>query len=761
MLGKGQRSGVSSGASSDPTPMSDRGLSEQLPEEDDEYQQIRHLLLACLVGKGEVGRVDVHKINNQQMTLKYERKSKGLLKMSCFTNLTLEKLSPANKDTVRICREGFDFGPDGGMEFVTGVLTNIPSQRPSTALDPDEHSLVFSEVAVGRSLIAEDKDNVAKLPLPGDFHSFYLPIKVLDRNNDGVFDYEEFQLAASFDGRDPSEYHHRYYVKDSAQVLPKYIIQFSFAHRAVPPAASTRAGADSEFEYFDPVLYKPLTMGEYRKTSGRQLQTINEAYVQAKRDYDNERDKPDPLVKGRKDWIEHQLAELERREQQINMNYGVVQEAIDDTKDRCLAELRALSRKKYETLLAVEVELHRQKEQIAWMDIVIKKRLQQTEAKLKTRECNPTDAQIEFLRSWKCHTVFRNAVVRMKAVEMNALQKVVPDMALAGSRDMRVWLDPLAFSAEAGGDASSPAINQSDVWRSLHVATAQGHYLVPPKPKHDMLLPALQGIIDMESERIQHCLEVAKKDASIALPSSVTRSPLAGERYTAPLASLLTVSDPSAYTPLGADPRQRFVGVAKTFVGKLNERVPSMDLSLPWTSVRNLDNAEGEEAAEDDETEKVEQVDPLVPAAAATDTKAAPKKSAVATPFVNPNASSPLDPGVRLSISVLEKIAQRFPAFSMAKQLMSKKQKLANNKTKQAQFVAGMQSLAASDILHEFAPDDAIENIYYSLPSSGIPPVLKCIFNTRNDAGGLPTMVDKCVLVSLIVFPCSFSISIF
>ena len=723
--------------------------STLLDLESDEYQQVRHLLLACLVGKGEVGRVDIGKIENQQLTVRYERKSKGLLKVSCLTNVTLDKLSAENKDVARVCREGFDFRRDGGMEFVTGVLSSVKPSSPSS-LAPEEYTIIVSEVAVGRSLIAEDK-NVATLALPPEYNSFYVPPKPLDRNGDGVFDYEEFQLAASFDGRNPVEYQHRYYIKDAGQVLPKYTLHFSFAHRAVPlPPAP-------QHEYFDPVLYRPLTLAEYRKTTGRQLQTLDEAYAQAKRDYE----KPDPLVKGRRDWIEQQLGELERREQLINLNFGDVQEELDETRDRCQTELRALSRAKYEALLAVEVELHRQKEQIAWMDVVMKKTLQATEAKLKAREGSAADAQVEFLRSWKCHTVFRNAMIRLKAAEMNVLQRVVPDMALRGGRELRVWLDPHATatsSGGAGGDASGEGKEQqSDLWRSLQSASAQGHYLVPPKPQHDLLVPTLQSIVDFESERIQHCLESAKKDGAIALPPSVTRSLLAGDRYPAPLAGLLTAQDPPAMqTQLGGDPRQRFAGAIQTFAGKINEKMAPQNLSAPWHSpadaaaIDSYGQPFAEDAYDDDdddgggaaaeETLPPPPTDPLLP-----------KRSAVATPFKAkagaPNAPASPDLSLLLSIPVLEKIAQRFPAFSMARQVQTKKAKLANNKAAQAQFSAGAQTLAASEILQECGPDEAVENIYYSLPSSSKPPVLSRLFSSAEHAGGLSTLIDKCVLV--------------
>jgi hypothetical protein len=274
-----------------------------------------------------------------------------------LTSLTTDPVGLENKDVHKICKEGFEIR-EKGMEFRTGVLASIPNANPASMV-PESYTLIYSDVAVGRSVIVEEK-GVLTHSMPRDYESFYIPQKPLDRNNDGLFDYDEYQAAANFDDRSPIDYYHRYYIKDPAQVLPKYVIEFSFAHKAIPtsPAPSsstllskTKFNPDDQVGYFDPVLFKPITFGEYRRSRGRQLQTIEEAYEQAKADLK----KPDVLVKGRRDWIEQQLTDLDERLRQINLNMAEVKEDIEAAAMRCQTELRALSRQKFEALLGVEI----------------------------------------------------------------------------------------------------------------------------------------------------------------------------------------------------------------------------------------------------------------------------------------------------------------------------------------------------------------------------------------------------------------------
>ena len=733
--------------------------TDHLDENDEEYQQVRYYLQACLVSKGDVGRVDVWKITNQQLSYRFDQRSKALLKIISLTNLTTEKVGAEN--SVRnVAHQGFLFR-EGGLEFTTGVLKSVPPANPAS-LKPETYTLIYSDVAVGRSVIVEEKAVLAHA-MPDGYDSFYVPQKPLDRNNDGVFDYDEFQAAANFDDRNPIDYFHRYYIKDSSQVLPRYVIEFSFAHKTLPTTATTspttsvggkllqspkaKANPDDQIGYFDPVLFKPVTFGEYRRSRGRQLQTIDEAYEQAKADHK----KPDVLVRGRRDWIEQQLAELDERLRQVNLNMAEVKEEIEAATARSLGDLRVLSRQKFEALLGVEIELNRQKEQLAWMDEVMKVSKATTEAKLENKDVSSAEAQVSFLRSWKCHTVMRNAITRMKAQEMNVLKKVNPDMALNGGDDLKVWLDPGWQSRQQGGGVAGGAgvlgTQKGPLWDSLQKGASQGHFSVPARPKHDLLVPSLQAIIDMESDRIQQALEAAKKDAGIALPPSVLRSPVAGDRYAAPLSTILTAHNTSVVHAINADPKQKFTDVMTSYVGKLTDRARLLDLSV--SPIASPAPQHVHDYAGDAPEEPIAALAPqkLVAGRAAKANTAATLPTNTFQPQeVALGSSTGL---ATISPEILEKVAARFPAQSLRKAALLKKQRIGSNKSAQVDFEAGIRSLATSALLQDSGQSDAAEIIYLSLPAAKKPPLLKCIYSTREDPRGLNFMVDKCVTVSI------------
>lgn len=694
--------------------------TDHLAEDDDEYQQVRHYLTACLVNKGELGKVEVWKIKNPHLLIKYERKSKSLLKVISLSNLTSDKIIGAeNKDVFKICNEGFDFRRDGGLEFTTGICTSVPPANPSS-LTPESYTMIYSEVAIGRSVIVEEK-MVTTHAMPLDYDSFYIPQKPLDRNDDGLFDYDEFQAAANFDDRDPIDYCHRYYIKDPSQVLPKYVIEFSFAHKALSSSRNGNLQADDQIGYFDPVLFKPVTYGEYRRSRGRQLLTLNEAYEQAKLDMK----RPDVLVKGRKEWIEQQLAELDERCRQVNLNMATVHEDIEVIAERCQTELRALSREKFETLLGVEIELNRQKEQLAWMDEVIKRARAHAEMVLTERRDCHAEAQVEFLHTWRSHTLFRNSVSRMKAQEMNVLQKVVPNMALNAGDAVKVWLDPFWQDRGESEHSTGPEASQSDLWRTLHGGVAQGHYVVPPKPKHDLLVPTLQSIIDLESDRIQQALEMARKDGSIALPQSVLRSPAAGDKYMAPLSNMLTASNSSIVHPLNADPQQKFNAVMQYYTGKPSEKSRAVDMAAqfqtPLTDYHHhaqesmMDELLSPELHQEEETVLVNSAPQRVTAIGRTKLGAARTPAAAPADKASANIRSPQTPfgstqgNSQLPVAVLEKVASRFSRDSLHRNAQLKKQRLANNKAAQIEFNNGVNSLTMSPILRSCHIEDAAE----------------------------------------------------
>jgi hypothetical protein len=134
-----------------------------------------------------------------------------------------------------------------------------------------------------------------------------------------------------------SKYNHRYYIKDPAQVLPKYVVRFTFipgsagALKGAAISANQRYTADDAFEeydFFDPVLHKPVSLKEKMATasSTRQLITVEEAYQTALAEYGQ----PDALFEAKKGKIDKQLEAVDERVRLINLNYAEIHEAISE-----------------------------------------------------------------------------------------------------------------------------------------------------------------------------------------------------------------------------------------------------------------------------------------------------------------------------------------------------------------------------------------------------------------------------------------------
>ena len=96
----------------------------------------KNYLLACLANKGELGRVDVWKITNQQLSLAFERKAKSLLKIVSLTCLNTDKVSFENRnETSAIFLAGvlrFEIRENGiisSFDNTTRVFNNIYVKR--------------------------------------------------------------------------------------------------------------------------------------------------------------------------------------------------------------------------------------------------------------------------------------------------------------------------------------------------------------------------------------------------------------------------------------------------------------------------------------------------------------------------------------------------------------------------------------------------------------------------------------------------------
>ena len=212
------------------------------------------------------------------------------------------------------------------------------------------------------------------------------------------------------------EYKHTYLVKDPKQVCARYVVRFKFRDLLSSSLDSNLLSKEfaelDSFEFFDPVTYKPVSIREKmtNNSSSKQLITLDKAYFQAV----DEATHQDQIIKAKFDVIDKQIADLDEWAHSINLNYAECHEAILEAQKQAMLQLQDTTKLKLEALLSVEIELRRQKEQLEWMDLYIKKEVDRAESSTIAPEppknqklsgsplwTKAPQGAVEFLRIWK------------------------------------------------------------------------------------------------------------------------------------------------------------------------------------------------------------------------------------------------------------------------------------------------------------------------------------------------------------------------
>jgi hypothetical protein len=161
-----------------------------------EYDLVKYHLTAATSHLGIIEKLNVWKINNQEIQYRYERRCAGMLKLQGWHNA--ENLNSGENSLEQVCIRGFHFNPsenNGGMTFNSGII-----HFDDDAYISLDHCFLFLELAIGRSFVYDG--NLSKASIPNGYDSLYLPELPLDRNKDGKFSLQEYQSAANFDNRD-------------------------------------------------------------------------------------------------------------------------------------------------------------------------------------------------------------------------------------------------------------------------------------------------------------------------------------------------------------------------------------------------------------------------------------------------------------------------------------------------------------------------------------------------------------------------------
>jgi len=475
-----------------------------------EYLQVLYYLKTCISKtiNNNINNINIWKINynnnrnnNDNLYYKYESKTLNMLKMIC---LEIIDKNDIEKKLEEICINNLSYNNKNGKKFSTGIINDDSFHHY------DQYCLVYYEVAVGRSYVSDmfltssstkENNDLNDIKLPTGYDSFYIPPYPLDRNNDGEFDLEEYQIASSFQYRNSNEYHHDYYIIDPLQVCPKYVIQFNYDNpnkmnistrsitkntslsstsESSSPLSSPLNGIATDMIYFDPItlsavsklsssvttssplkLYSspsatsPQIAGSSTLTSSSTTNniTIDQAFEQAIHEYKIKND--DIITKNKKKWTLNHLHVIDEKVKEINLNYAEIYEAIIESSQKAIKQLQELTKKKLETCLSLEIELKRQEEQMEWLNYHI---YQQYDDIMNTIENSRNNLnnnniiknkisssellfkKIEFLQNWKFYNVYRNRNNLTKPVEMQLLNSIHGNTKIKSNID--IYTDP-------------------------------------------------------------------------------------------------------------------------------------------------------------------------------------------------------------------------------------------------------------------------------------------------------------------------------
>jgi hypothetical protein len=328
-------------------------------------------------------------------------------------------------------------------------------------LSVDVRRMLLCRVGTGRSFVLDDI--ASERVLPSGYDSLYVHAPV-DTDGDGKVSAEEYDVAATHGGRPAEAYSHKYIILDSAQVLPAYLVQFRYTpqpggdrmcdscetHPATLSCAAdnanlcddcderihsvnklvsrhTRVPLRSESKFKSGLVDAQSRVGDALALFGSTaVDTARKMIADMTAEYERafaESQSPDPSLVERKRGVSEALAAIEERAHAVHDNATAVEEAIYQKMQELLQQLQDETAKKITALLAEELELRRQLEQLEWADSFIP---------VMQDSLPPA----EFVAAWRQHVAYRSHLQLEQAAvnkaNCRALQDVQADLELSG-----------------------------------------------------------------------------------------------------------------------------------------------------------------------------------------------------------------------------------------------------------------------------------------------------------------------------------------
>lgn len=471
-------------------PAAESAASQAAPQPSHAAQQPSQNLLNPLTGDSQAFgfieyflRLSLHatttkitsawEISNPQLTLQFEKRAKDQLILDSWVDVSQ---LPANNCEEDCIRRGFQFNASGsGMKFSVGRIRLEDGQEAGGVI---RRKFLLCKIVVGRSYnAAEDFANIAAIP--DGYDSF-------------AIDRDRVSLHQSSDENGCIE-EMEYVLKDSAQILPTYIVAFEYdpelerrsrqksicdnceaapatlfcqadsanlcqacdaqlhaskltaRHLRTPLEAgpqtfsACRQHPDKLVEFFCPSCSRPVCvhckMVGHHSTGDaarHKLITVAEAF----RGVSESAKAADPLLESRRQRIFAQMAAVAERAHSIELNAGEIQQQLEEIYKRVLSDLRNITKKKLNILRGDMIELHREMGEI-----------QQLQAFLEYQQTGGNATQ--FILDWAHHQKLRTELHAFPHFRESI--DVQPDIKINGT--IQVHIDAAGFPP-AGYDSA-------------------------------------------------------------------------------------------------------------------------------------------------------------------------------------------------------------------------------------------------------------------------------------------------------------------
>jgi len=356
----------------------------------DEYAKVEHTLQLSLRSTSSKD-ISIWSISNPSLNIQYERRSNNLLTLDAWVDINTLETSNSLEE---ICKRGFIINDNTkGLEFLVGNI-----RLPETA--QAGHQYLLCSIVVGRSYVVDGTEPGADIKLPNGYDSIYLHMG------------EESTTET---------YRHRYIIFDATQVLPKYVVHFTFNPTTDSHTSTGRKpiGAIDLSDIKARIAETLAVLGPAAaEATEKMLSDIGDAYDAALA-ASNE---VDPLLDERKRSILEALRNADAKLTAIQANSQAIEEELFQRMQTAMFQLQDETQRKTNALLSEELELRRQLGQIDWNESFV-------------RIMQESLPPMTFVSAWERHAKLKTNLYNTLGgkVSTNSLDNIQADMKLEGS----------------------------------------------------------------------------------------------------------------------------------------------------------------------------------------------------------------------------------------------------------------------------------------------------------------------------------------